>query len=221
MLEIHRLITSYNYTPMYNKSNKYIVIHYVGAVSSAVDNARYFYNNSLSSSAHYFVDEDSIWQSVEDKNMAWHCGGKLESAHHPLHGICTNGNSIGIELCCIRNSSGEWKFKEETLENAVSLIRMLMKKYKIGIDNVIRHYDVTGKPCPAVYTDEEKWQEFKKRIMKEDITEYTSANDIVWELGSRGIVTDKEGMLKEMNENPDGRLYWLARKAVHYIRKND
>ena len=50
--------------------------------------------------------------------------------------------------------------------------------------------------------------------------ELTTVNDIVWELGNRGIVTDKEGMLEEMAKNPDGRLYWLARKATHYIRKN-
>ncbi len=220
MLEIHRLITPYNYTPMNNRKIKYIVIHYVGSVSSAVDNARYFYNNALSSSAHYFVDEASIWQSVEDKHMAWHCGGKMESAHHPLNGICTNGNSVGIELCCLKDGNGNWYFKEETLENAVSLVKVLMKKYSVGIENVVRHYDVTGKKCPANFVDEAKWKEFKDRITNDNIIEYTSANDIVWELGNRGIVTDKEGMLEEMAKNPDGRLYWLARKATHYIRKN-
>ena len=54
---------------------------------------------------------------------------------------------------------------------------------------------------------------------KEAPQELTTPNDIVWELGERGLVLDKEGMLKEMNENPDGRLYWLARKMLNYIRQ--
>lgn len=54
-----------------------------------------------------------------------------------------------------------------------------------------------------------------------EVKEYTDINDIVWELGERGIVSDKDGMIEEMNQNPNGRLYWLARKAVHYIRERD
>lgn len=49
-------------------------------------------------------------------------------------------------------------------------------------------------------------------------TEIETINDIVWELGHRGIVTDKDGMIEEMNKNPNGRLYWLARKCVNYMR---
>ena len=47
------------------------------------------------------------------------------------------------------------------------------------------------------------------------VAELTTPNDIVWELAQRGLVEDKDGMLKEMNENPNGRLYWLARKVAN------
>jgi hypothetical protein len=53
------------------------------------------------------------------------------------------------------------------------------------------------------------------------VEEYTEVNDIVKDLYNRGIVTDIYGMIEEMNLNPNGRLYWLARKAVHYMRNND
>lgn len=53
------------------------------------------------------------------------------------------------------------------------------------------------------------------------VQELTTPNDIVWELGHRGIVSDTKGMLEEMNENPNGRLYWLARKMLHYIRSKE
>ena len=100
MLPINKRLTPYNFTAMSGKQNKYIVVHYVGGVSTAKNNADYFANNRVEASAHYFVDETSIWQSVEDFNRAWHCGGGLQgSGGHSLHNICTNSNSIGIEMC--------------------------------------------------------------------------------------------------------------------------
>lgn len=47
--------------------------------------------------------------------------------------------------------------------------------------------------------------------------ELTTPNDIVWELSQRGLVTDKDGMIAEMEQNPNGRLYWLARKIVNKV----
>jgi hypothetical protein len=41
----------------------------------------------------------------------------------------------------------------------------------------------------------------------------------VWELKHRGLIDNDVGLLKEMNENPDGRLYWVARKMLNYIRQ--
>ncbi len=55
----------------------------------------------------------------------------------------------------------------------------------------------------------------------ETIQELTDIDAIVWEFVHRGIVTDSEGMVSEMQEYPDGRLYWLARKALQYIRSRN
>ena len=213
-MNIGRNISLYNYSTKTNKQNKYIVIHYVGAVSTAKNNADYFATAYRGASAHYFVDETSIWQSVEDYNIAWHCGATTYK-----HPDCRNNNSIGIEMCVKKDDSGKWYFEEDTVKNTVELVKSLMEKYNIPIDRVIRHYDVTGKNCPAPYVDNPKeWDKFKSRLT---IEELVTPNDIVWELGHRGIVLDTEGMLDEMNKNPDGRLYWLARKALHYIRSKE
>lgn len=56
---------------------------------------------------------------------------------------------------------------------------------------------------------------------RRNVTEYTTPNDIVWELANRGIITDKKGMIEEMQKNMDGRLYWLGRKVVQYIGERD
>lgn len=50
-------------------------------------------------------------------------------------------------------------------------------------------------------------------------TELTSVNDIVWELGHRGIILDKELWLKKLEE--DQNAYWLARKCLNYIRARE
>lgn len=166
MLEIQKNITNINKTVMSGKKNKYIVVHYVGAVSSAKNNTMYYKDTNRQASAHYFVDEASIWQCVEDKDKAWHCGGVLEGSHHPYRDICTNSNSIGVEMCCKKAASGEWYFEEGTVKNTIELIRSLMSKYNIPIERVIRHYDVTGKKCPAPYVNETKWGEFKEIITR-------------------------------------------------------
>ena len=222
MLPIQQKLTPYNYTAMSNKKNEYIVIHYVGAVSTAANNATYYANNKLQASAHYFVDETSIWQSVKDTDRAWHCGGGLQGSNgHSYYGICTNSNSIGIEMCCKKTSSGVWYFEEDTVKNTIELVKYLMKKYNIPIDRVIRHYDVTGKICPVPYVNETAWSGFKSKLVEKTIQEYIRVDEIVWELCHRGIVEDKEGMINEISKNPNGRLYWLARKAVQYIRERD
>lgn len=217
MVEINKKLTPYNFTAMSNKKNQYIVMHYVGAVSSAENNAVYYAREKLKASAHYFVDEKSIWQSVEDSNSAWHCGGGLQGVNgHTFYGKCTNSNSIGIEMCVKKDEKGNWYFEPDTVKNTIDLVKMLMEKHKIPIDRVIRHFDVTGKICPAPYVDKPvEWDNFKALLT---VQELVTPNDIVWELGHRGFVTDTKGMLDEMNQNPNGRLYWLARKMLHYIR---
>ena len=50
--------------------------------------------------------------------------------------------------------SGKWYFTTETQESLVWLVAKLMKEYGIGIDHVIRHYDVTGEDLPEPLCEE-------------------------------------------------------------------
>jgi len=43
-----------------------------------------------------------------------------------------------------------WFFTEKSLENALKLVRYLMKQYNVPKSNVVRHYDISGKLCPGV-----------------------------------------------------------------------
>lgn len=167
MVKINRLITQVNYTPLTNKRIMWIVIHYVGAVSSAKANALYFYKTKRNASASYFVDEKEIWQVVEDKDAAWHVGGASK-----YYNSCRNNNSIGIELCCKKDSKGKWYFEDATIQNAIDLTKMLVQKYNVPLIRVCRHYDVTHKICPEPFVrDDAKWQEFLKRVEATEMAE--------------------------------------------------
>lgn len=146
------------------KSNiGYIVIHYTGNNGdTAAGNATYFAREpNLKASAHYFVDETEVWQSVADKDGAWHVGTK--SYRHP---VCRNSNSIGVEIC-MQDSNGN--VRQGSIDNAVQLTRALMAKYGITASRVLRHYDVTGKDCPApMVSNAGLWAAFKTAIMEDN-----------------------------------------------------
>lgn len=150
---INRHISRYNNSSRYGSKVKYLVIHYVGEVSSARNNCIYFAGGNRQASAHFFVDNLGIWQSVEESRSAWHCGGGLQgSGGHTLHRICTNSNSLGIEMCLKKDAKGRLYVDKATMQNTAELVQYLMKKYRINPVNVVRHYDVTGKLCPNAYT---------------------------------------------------------------------
>lgn len=170
MRAINMMISQYNFTEGEASRIKYIVIHYTGGFGTAEENCRYFAGADRKASAHYFINYDGeIWQSVEEKNIAWHCGAKTYK-----HAECRNKNSLGIEMCARKKNRDsleakdeDWYFEDATVEAAVELTRYLMKKYDVPAANVLRHYDVTGKICPAPYyhnTTKHTWEEFQKAI---------------------------------------------------------
>ena len=108
---------------------------------------------------------------MTDNYIAYSVGGKCQSSHHPLYKVCTNSNSISIEMCdCFKN--GVVEITDKTIENAIELGKVLMKKYNISIDHVIRHYDVNGKACPNCngLLNDAAWNAFKSRLNGAPVT---------------------------------------------------
>lgn len=185
----------YNITKKKNRNIKYIVIHYTAGVTSkpgtAKSNAKYFNKETTKASADFIVDDEYVVQYNPDiKNTyCWHCGGsKYKTLGGSLYKICTSDNSIGIELCST-NSTGKvtnpndanWYFTDETVKNAIELVKQLMQEYDIDVDHVIRHYDVNGKPCPGIIgwnkdtEDESKWEAFKQELIPVEIIKVEEA----------------------------------------------
>ena len=74
-----------------------------------------------------------------------------------------NDDTIAIE-CCHPDKSGQ--FSEETQESLIALAAALCKEYNLKEEDILRHYDITGKLCPLYYVEHEKqWEQLKKDIM--------------------------------------------------------
>lgn len=138
-------LTKNNYSRPGTKRNvtSKIAIHYVGnALSKAINNRNYFEglknqssNNSIYASSHYIIGLDGeIIQCVPDDEIAY----TTNSA---------NAYSIGIECCHLENGT----FTKETRRSLVELVCMLLKKYHLNENDIIRHFDVTGKLCPICW----------------------------------------------------------------------
>lgn len=156
----------------------YIVVHYTANYGdTAKNNADYFAREVVKASAHYFVDESAVWQSVPDDYIAWHCGGSLQgSGGHTYYGKCKNANSIGVEICMLDKQG---RLRQGSIDNAAKLVRKLMDKYGVPADRVIRHYDVTGKNCPApMVSDMAMWRKFKDSLKEDDMIVYKKPADV-------------------------------------------
>lgn len=152
-----------NFKACSSREVSYVVMHYTGNVKdSAQANAKYFQGSGRGASAHFFVDETSIYQSVKMHDIAWHCGAKQY-----VHNSCRNTNAIGIEMC----TSGNSRISETTKKHAVQLCACICQKLGITskqVDTyVLRHYDVTGKNCPAQMAGpSDEWKKFKEDVKK-------------------------------------------------------
>lgn len=183
-------------TKSINRPITYIAIHYTAGGSSKKGNAinvkKVF--QSRKASADFCVDDETMVQFNPDlKNyFCWAVGDKKYkySKGGSLYGKATNRNTISIEMCSNlkKGTSAEaanhegWCITDETIKQCIKLVKILMKKYNVPIDRVVRHYDISGKLCPGVvgwnneliyttdgkitktYSDSSKWLEFKKKL---------------------------------------------------------
>lgn len=155
---------SANYEKYNKREVKYIAIHYTGNVKdTSKNNAKYFNEaTNANASAHLFVDDNEIYQSVAYHDKAWHVGTK----NGYKHAEARNMNSIGIEMS---TTAGNYTVSETTIKNAAYLCAYLCNLVNITVKDVdtyvIRHYDVTGKECPRqMVRNPNEWIAFKQAV---------------------------------------------------------
>ena len=175
MKEINKMLTHINYKPLASRQIRFIIIHYTANNGdTAKGNCNYFLKRYRGASAHYFVDENSIWQCVEDKDVAWHIGARK------YYTDARNENSIGVELCSRKDDSGVYYFKDEVVKNAQELVRYLAKKYDVTENRILRHFDCTKKICPAPFVNNiQAWEDFKKGLELDNEMGYKIYNTLI------------------------------------------
>lgn len=135
------------------KAVKGIIIHWTANEAiraGAHPNVKFFENRKYGrtgyGSAHYFVDSKTILQCLPNDELAYHVGAKKYKTNK--YGSYPNGCTLGIEMCV--NQDGDFKV---VYEQTVMLTAKLMKQYGLNPDHALdRHYDITGKNCPAMFT---------------------------------------------------------------------
>jgi N-acetylmuramoyl-L-alanine amidase len=155
------------------KSIKGVVIHWTANTNKgagAEAHWKYFntFNDERMASAHYLVDDHNIIRCIPDDEVAYHVGARRSRYTPQAKEIMEssrdspNNYLIGIELCVNEDND-----IQKTREAGAQLTMELLEKYDLGIHQVYRHLDITGKYCPQLVIDgknEEDWQAFLKEV---------------------------------------------------------
>lgn len=131
-----------------------IAVHYVANPgTSAIANRNYFEGPDSDTSAHFIVGlEGEVLQLIplDEKSCATNE---------------RNLDTVSVEVCH-PDETGE--FLPETYQSLVRLLAYLCDQYELTEENLIRHYDVTGKMCPLYYVENpDAWEVLKQEVQEE------------------------------------------------------
>ena len=139
-----------------------IVIHYTANPgTTAKQNRNYFEglkdSRKTKASSHFIVGlEGEIIQCVPTWEVAY-------ASNH------RNVDTVSIETC---HKTSDGTYTKETYKSMVELTAWLCEKFGLTEQDIIRHYDITGKICPKYFVeDEEAWKQFRldvKNILEDN-----------------------------------------------------
>lgn len=132
-----------------------IVIHYTANPgSSAQANRDYFEglkeSHETKASSHFVVGlEGEIIQCIPSNEISYASNER-------------NSDTLSIE-CCHPDETG--KYTDATYGSVVNLTAWLCARFGLTSQDVIRHYDVTGKLCPLYFVEhEDAWEQFRRDV---------------------------------------------------------
>ncbi len=132
-----------------------IVIHYTANPgSSAKANRDYFEGlkdaQTTKASSHFIIGLDGeIIQCIPSTEISYASNDR-------------NKDTLSIE-CCHPDETGQ--FNASTYQSMVDLTGWLCQRFGLTGQDVIRHYDVTGKLCPKYFVEhEDAWEQFRADV---------------------------------------------------------
>ena len=129
------------------------VIHYVGNPGTTAQANRNYFASLASgeegtyASSHFIVGlEGEVVQCVPLTEIAYASNER-------------NADTVSIEVC---HPDETGKFSQTSYDRCVELTAWLCRTFRLDpAEDVIRHYDVTGKRCPLYYVEyPEAWEDF-------------------------------------------------------------
>lgn len=140
-----------------------ITIHNTGVVDAPAKNSHNYMKNCNKhgerlASWHFTVCDKEIYQAVPTNMKAWHAGNATG-----------NSTSIGIEISMFSDKERQRK----AYENAIELVKILMKYHGFKVSQIKRHKDWSGKICPQWLIEGKygyTWSWFKEQLETTTVT---------------------------------------------------
>lgn len=194
-----------------------IAVHYVGnAGSSARGNRNYFESlkegkrdrngRLIYASSHYIIGlEGEIIQCIPESEISYATND-------------ANSYSISIENC---HQYEDGRFNEKTLKSLMELCADLCKRYGLHpTKDIIRHYDVSGKPCPLWWVKHPQdflyFKQDVKKILEGEYVDMMELNKLKAEVEE--LKTEFNGAKEKFFENVEDVPDW-ARPSVEKLMK--
>ncbi len=154
-----------------------IALHWVDGAGHTAQGVRDWFDglDGRYASAHFVVDEKEAILCVPLDEMAYHVGAHNYTAFAMAHyAPYPNTYLIGIEMChpYEQGPSRMWKgkFSVGTLHNTKVLCAELCRRFDFDpCEDIVRHYDITGKECPRWYVRHEDDYEIFRLAIKEEM----------------------------------------------------
>jgi len=166
-------VNKYSRAGLKLKAKRGIVMHYTASPGAPAKNiSKYFAslaqqdsNKAVKgryASAHFSVDRTSIYNSLPDDELAYHCGSATYTKEALAKlGTYPNNSTVGIEMCIEKDGS----IHEDTFNNVVDLAVYLIRER--GFPPVFfTHKEVVGwKECPLPWIKQPgEYERFKQAV---------------------------------------------------------
>jgi len=171
----------------------HIVVHFTAGSMDVAGHADWYKkgaNGNHGCMAQYYTRDEEVGLLAPVTRAVWHAGGdnrgKGNRVVESIQNVADlNDVSVGIEMCTWTDGTNHY-INEKTIETTAKLVRALMEKYNVPIENVVRHYDNAYKACPRMMVDKEyrnqlysggktdggnsiTWTQFKDYVMGSEI----------------------------------------------------
>ncbi len=141
MNELPDGVTSYN-----DDNVHWVVIHDTASSAETADakaHANYVDNENTSSSWHFTIDDEEIWQHLPTTERAYHAGDGSTNVGEGDYLGGGNRNGIGIEMA-VNEGSDVYRTWQRTAKYAATLLL----EYNLPLSHQVYHNDMSGKQCP-------------------------------------------------------------------------